>query len=67
MNMAILVIFGDKMANLGSIDFKICLYIKENVINGQKMDVHISKHLAKMAINWHKLGQILLWRVNIKL
>ena len=36
LNMAILVIFGDKMANLGSIDFKICLYIKENVINGQK-------------------------------
>ena len=21
-------------------------------------DVHISKHLAKMAINWHKIGQM---------
>ena len=30
-DMAILVIFGDKMANLGPIDFKIGLYINVNV------------------------------------
>ena len=29
--MAILMIFGDKMANLGPINFKIGLYIKVNV------------------------------------
>ena len=28
-------------------------------------EVHISKPLAKMAINWHKIGQIPLLRVNI--
>ena len=32
--MAILVIFGDNMANLGLIDFKIGFYIKVNVNNG---------------------------------
>ena len=32
--MAILVIFGDNMANLSLIDFKIGLYIKVNVNNG---------------------------------
>ena len=46
--------FGDIMANLGLIDFKIGLHIKVNVNEGQnKFEVHISKHLAKMAINWH--------------
>ena len=39
--MAILVIFGDKMFNLGPIDFK-------------------------MDMNWHKIGQMPLWYVNIK-
>ena len=44
--MAILVtlwnIFGDRMANLGLIDFKIGLYIKVNVNAGQnKFKVHI--------------------------
>ena len=44
--MAILVtfwsIFGDRMANLGLIDFKIGLYIKVNVNTGQqKFEVHI--------------------------
>ena len=43
------------MANLGLIDFKLGLYIKVNVNAGQnKFEVHISKHLVKMAINWHK-------------
>ena len=23
-----------------------------------KFEVHISKHLAEMAINWHKIGQM---------
>ena len=46
--------FGDIMANLGLIDFKIGLHIKVNVNEGQnKFEVHISKHLAKMVINWH--------------
>ena len=31
--MAILIIFGDNMANLGLIDFKIGLHIKVNVNN----------------------------------
>ena len=44
--MAILVtfwsIFGDKMANLGLIDFKIGLYIKVMVNAGEnKFEVHI--------------------------
>ena len=34
------------MANLGLIDFK----LDEQT----KFEVHISKNLAKMAINWHK-------------
>ena len=46
--------FWDIMANLGLIDFKIGLHIKVNVNEGQnKFEIHISKHLAKMAINWH--------------
>ena len=40
-------LFGDKMANLGLIDFKLGLYIKVNVKAGhKKFEVHISKHLA---------------------
>ena len=36
------IIFGDKMANLGLIDFKIGLCIKVNVNAGQnKFEVHI--------------------------
>ena len=43
---------GDIMANLGLIDFKLGLYIKVNVNERQKkIEIHISKHLAKMAIN----------------
>ena len=35
-------IFGDRMANLGPIDFKIGMYIKVNVNTWQKkFDVHI--------------------------
>ena len=50
--------FGDRMADLGLIDFKLCLYIKVNVNNGQnKFEVHISKNVAKMAILWPKIGQ----------
>ena len=54
------------MYNLGLIDFKIGLYIKVNVNRGQnKFEVNISKHLAKMAINWHKIGQMPLFNLNI--
>ena len=61
--MAILVIFwsfvGDRMANLSLIDFKLGLYMK-------KFEVHIAKHLVKMAINWHKIGQMPHLGKNIK-
>ena len=47
------------MANLSLIDFKLGLYIRVNVNKGQnKFEVYISKHSAKMAINWHKIGQM---------
>ena len=50
--------FGDRMAELGLIDFKLGLYIKVNVNNGQnKFEVHISNNVAKMAILWPKIGQ----------
>ena len=56
------------MADLGLIDFKLGLYIRVNVIDWQnKFEVHISKHLAKMAINWHKIGQMPLLGKKIKL
>ena len=49
--------FWDRMANLDLIDFKLGLYIKVNVNDGQnKFEVHISKNLTKIAINWHKIG-----------
>ena len=58
--------FGDRMTHLSLIDFKIGLYTKVNVNGGQnKFEVHISKHLAKMAINWHKIGQMPLLGLNI--
>ena len=58
--------FGDRMANLGLIDFKLGLYIEVNVNVGQnKFEVHIPKHLAKMVINWHKIGQMPLLGKNI--
>ena len=52
------------MASLCLIDFKLGMYIKVNVSFGQnKFEVHILRHLAKMAINWHKIGQIpLFWQ-----
>ena len=46
------------MANFGLIDFKIGLYIKVNVTYLKS----ISTNLLKMAINWHKIGQMPLWR-----
>ena len=56
------------MTNLGLIDLILRLYIKVNVNDRQnKFEVHISKHLAKMAINWHKIGQMPLFGKNIKL
>ena len=46
-------LFGDRMADLSLIDFKLGLYIKINVNMGQnKFEVHISKNVAKMAILW---------------
>ena len=61
--------FGDRMANLGLIDFKLGLYIKVNLNDGQKnlkFILHISKHLAKMTINWHKIGWTPLFGKNIE-
>ena len=55
-----------RMANLGVIDFKIGLYIKVNVNVGQKKLKSISNNLAKMAINWHKIGQMPHRRMDIK-
>ena len=55
------------MANLGLIDFKLGLYIKVNVNDWQNnFEVHISNNLAKMAINWHKIGHMPLCGKNIK-
>ena len=55
------------MANLGPINYKIVFYIKVNVNEGQnKFEVHISKRLAKMSINWHRINQMPLLCVNIK-
>ena len=56
-DMATLVSFwsfvGDRMANLGLIDFKLGLYIKVNLKDMQnKFEVHITKHLAKMVIQF---------------
>ena len=52
-------ILEDRMANLGLIDFKLGLYIKVNVNTGNnKFEVHLLKHMAKMDINWHKIGQM---------
>ena len=51
------------MANLGLINFKIGLFIKVDVNAGQNK----STNLAKMAINWHKIGQMPLWHKNINL
>ena len=55
-------ILEDRIAKLGLIDFKLGLYIKVNV---NKFEVHISKHLAKISINWHKIGQMSLLSKNI--
>ena len=67
--MAILVsfwsIFGDRMANLGLIDFKICLHFKVNVTAGQnKFEVHIYQ-IAQNGHQLHKIGQMPLWRMDI--
>ena len=44
---------GDRMANLGLIDFKLCLYNNVNVNIGQnKFEVHISNHWSK----WPSIG-----------
>ena len=64
--MAILVIFlsifEDRTANLSLIDFKIGLFIKVNVTTGKTNLKFISTNLPKMAINWHKIGQMPLLR-----
>ena len=45
--------FGDRMANLGLIDFKLGLYIKVNVNARQnEFEVHISKTWPK----WPSIG-----------
>ena len=54
------------MANLGLIDFKLGLYINVNVNAAQnEFEVHISNQLVKMAINWHKIGQMTLFGKSI--
>ena len=51
-------IFGDRMANLGLIDFKIGWYIKVNVNAGQnKFEVHIYQFVQ----NGHQLATLLTW------
>ena len=61
----VLEVFVDKMVNLGPIQFKIGFYIKVYVNKRQyKFKVHISKYLA---INRHKIGQMPLCCLNIKL
>ena len=51
-------LFGDRMADLGLIDFKLGLHIKINVNKVQnKFEVHFSKNVAKMDILWPKIGQ----------
>ena len=63
----ILEFFGDRIANLGLIDFKLGFYIKVNVNDRQnKFEVYISRHLAKISVNRHKIGQIPLLGKNIK-
>ena len=45
--------FGEFLANLGLIDFKLGLYIKVIVNTGQnKFEVHISNHWSK----WSSIG-----------
>ena len=56
-------IFEDRKANLGLIDSKIGLYIKVDVTAGPKTNSKsISTNLPKISINWHKIGQMPLWR-----
>ena len=59
---------GDKICqNLADVicERSLSLYIRVNVNEGQnKFEVHILKYLAKMAINWQKIGQIPLGKTN---
>ena len=57
-------ILEDGKANFGLIDFKLGLYF---IVNGNTNLKLKSNKLAKMAINWHKIGQMPLWHKNIKL
>ena len=57
--------FWDRIANLGLIDFKLGLYIKVDVNTWAKqVSSPYIKNLAKMTINWHKIGQLPLWRAR---
>ena len=57
-----------KFLKLGLINFKLGLYIKVNVnVVQNKFEVHISKNVAEMAINWHKIGQMPLLGKNSNL
>ena len=49
---------GNRMDNLDLIDLKIGLYIKLTVNTGKTNLRSISNNLAKMAINWQKIGQM---------
>ena len=57
------------MANFGRIDSKLYLVCisKLMLMLGKTNLKFISNKLAKMAIDWHKIGQMPLWLKNIKL
>ena len=64
--MAISMNFWFEMADFCLINFKIGLCIGVNVGGGQgKLGVRISNCLARVTINWHRIGQMPLWCVII--
>ena len=59
--MAIFWVFEAKMINLGPVDFLLGLPLNNNVKDGQnKFEVHISKHIAKIANFQPKTGHFCL-------
>ena len=63
--MAILVIFGDTIANLSLIDYLFGLYININVNYGQKSQYF--KNVPKIAYLWAKMSQLPPWHDPFKL
>ena len=58
--------FGMKLPIWVRLTSKLVCISKIMLMKGKKKLKSISKSLAKMEINWHKLGQMPLWRMNIK-